>query len=182
MTLKLNMDGNKMFKMTLERQLNKSGLEFQLNGFNEISLKDDLEDSQIEELKSLLSSYGIEIIVEKNLKIHLIKKAIKEMLTMVDFNTIKISKYLSKKLNYKYTDLANIFAEYSFCTIENYIILQKVELVKKMILQNDQTLTEISFILNYSSIAHLSSQFKKITGLSPTVFKRIVQRRLELKL
>jgi len=179
--LKLIFDGHKIFKMMLQQQLDKSGLDYRLNGFNEIHLIEDLDTFQMEQLKNLLAKYGIEIIIDqKNLKVQQIKEAIQDMLKMEDFNTIKISKYLSSKLNNNYNDLASLFSEYSYCTIENYIIIQKVERIKEMLLDDNITLTEISYQLNYSSIAHLSAQFKKITGLNPTTFRRVLQKRKEL--
>jgi AraC-like DNA-binding protein len=89
-----------------------------------------------------------------------------------------ISHYLSDKLNFSYGHLANIFSENTYTSIENFIIIQKVERAKKLIIEEE--LTEISYKLNYSSVAYLSSQFKKVTGLTPSMFKRIVDKRRKL--
>ena len=91
-----------------------------------------------------------------------------------------ISHYLSDKLNLSYGYLSNVFSEYTYTSIENFIIIQKIEKAKKLIIEEELTLTEISFILNYSSVAYLSSQFKKVTGLTPSMFKRIVDKRRRL--
>ena len=88
----------------------------------------------------------------------------------------KNSDYISKKLNYDYTYLANTFSEEMGVTIENYIIAQKIERVKELLLYKEFNLTQISYQLHYSSVAHLSYQFKKVTGLTPTFFKKLKYR------
>ena len=110
-----------------------------------------------------------------------IKDAIVEMIFEKDKMPITtISHYLSDKLNLSYGYLSNVFSEYTYTSIENFIIIQKIEKAKKLIIEEELTLTEISFILNYSSVAYLSSQFKKETGLTPSMFKRIVDKRRRL--
>ncbi|HMG14842.1 MAG TPA: AraC family transcriptional regulator [Saprospiraceae bacterium] len=181
MILNLKIDGNKMFKMMLERQLEKAGLEYHLNDNYELFIKQELNQEELDQLNILLANYGIEVRVDqKDLMVIQIKEAILEMLQLDDFNTIKISKYLSKKLNNRYNELAVVFSEHSFCTIESFIIIQKVEMVKEFLLNEKISLSEIAYRLNYSSISHLSAQFKKITGLSPTIFKRVIERRREM--
>ena len=82
-------------------------------------------------------------------------------------------------MNLSYGYISNLFSEYTFSSIENYFIIQKIERAKKLIIEEDLTLTEISYKLNYSSVAHLSGQFKKTTGLTPSMFKRIIEKRRE---
>ncbi len=90
---------------------------------------------------------------------------------------VKISAYIAERVNYSYGYLAALFSEITYTSIENFIILQKIERAKQMILTGDLTLTEIAFRLNYSSVAHLSSQFKKTTGLTPSVFQSIIKKK-----
>jgi AraC-like DNA-binding protein len=92
---------------------------------------------------------------------------------------VNYSDYISQKLGYDYTYLANIFSEVKGITIQQYIILNKIEKVKELLLYDELNLTEISYRLHYSSVAHLSNQFKKITGLTPTFFKRLQKKRNE---
>ena len=90
-----------------------------------------------------------------------------------EFPEINFSVFLSEKLNHNYTYLSNLFSEVKGTTIEHFIILHKIERVKELIVYDELNLTEIAFKLNYSSVAHLSNQFKKITGLTPTFFKKL---------
>jgi AraC-like DNA-binding protein len=92
---------------------------------------------------------------------------------------VNYSEYISQKLNYDYTYLANIFSEVKGITVQQYIINHKIERVKELLLYNELSLTEISYKLHYSSVAHLSNQFKKVTGLSPSYFKQIKQKRVQ---
>jgi AraC-like DNA-binding protein len=89
--------------------------------------------------------------------------------------------YLSKKLNQSYGFLSNLFSEVTFTSIENFIILHKIEYTKQLIIKSDLTLTEIAYKLNYSSVAHLSTQFKNTTGITPSAFQRIITKRRLLK-
>jgi AraC-like DNA-binding protein len=90
---------------------------------------------------------------------------------------VNYSDYISEKINHDYTYLSNIFSEVKGITIQQFIINHKIERVKELLLYDELNLTEISYILNYSSVAHLSNQFKKVTGLSPTFFKQLKQKR-----
>lgn len=130
----------------------------------------------------LLDPYGIEIV--KNQKTILIQK-IKDTIVDMVFNenisvNVKSSVYLSEKLKYSYGHLSTLFSEVTYTSIENFIILQKIEFAKQLIISNELSLTEIAFKLNYSSIAHLSSQFKNITGMTPSAFQRVIIKRKEL--
>jgi AraC-like DNA-binding protein len=89
------------------------------------------------------------------------------------------SDYISKKLGYDYTYLSNTFSEVKGITIQHYIITHKIERAKELLLYDELTLTEIAYKLNYSSVAHLSNQFKKITGLTPSYFKEMKDKRLK---
>ena len=87
-----------------------------------------------------------------------------------------MSSFLSEKLNYSYSYLSSLFSEVTYTSIENFIILQKIERAKRLIIEGEYTLTEISDMLSYSSVAYLSAQFKKTTGLTPTSFQSIVKK------
>ena len=104
--------------------------------------------------------------------------AITEMIHYSDeVPKVNYSEYISEKLNYNYTYLSNLFMEVKGITIQQFIILNKIDRVKELLLYNELSLTEISYKLNYSSVAHLSNQFKKVTGLSPSFFKQLKQKR-----
>jgi len=106
-----------------------------------------------------------------------IKDTITEMVNSEEPLTVKSSVYLTEKLNHSYGYLSNLFSEVTYTSIENFIIIQKIELAKNLIINNQLTLTEIAFKLNYSSVAHLSTQFKNITGITPSAFQRIIAKR-----
>ena len=128
-------------------------------------------------MQANLKRYGIDILSDqKSQLIQRIKNVIMDMIGREKLPASKISLYLAEKMNMNYSYISTLFSEYTHSSIENYIILQKIEKAKKLLLQ-ELSLTEISYILNYSSVAHLSGQFKKTTGLSPSVFKKIIDGR-----
>ena len=94
---------------------------------------------------------------------------------------IKSSVYLSEKLKHSFGYLSNLFSEVTYTSIENFIILQKIERVKQLIIINELSLTEIAYLLSYSSVAHLSTQFKNTTGITPSTFQRIIKKRREIR-
>ncbi len=114
----------------------------------------------------------------KTILVEKIKSVIIEIVNQADEPlATNFSYYLTQKINYNYTYMANIFSSIVGITIENYIIINKIEKVKELIMYDNLTLTEISIQLNYSSVAHLSAQFKKVTGLTPTFFKQLQQQK-----
>ena len=141
---------------------------------------DALSMAQIEEFKIALLKSGLELIDDKkSILIEKIKHVIVEMIYQSDVRLkMNFSDYLSERLNYDYTYLANIFSEHQSTTIEKYIILNKIELIKDLMAYNELSLTEISWKLHYSSVAHLSTQFKKVTGVTPSHFKNSERRSL----
>ncbi|MBK8497117.1 MAG: AraC family transcriptional regulator [Ferruginibacter sp.] len=145
----------------------------------EIETKEELSDSEKVKLNNLIKKVGLELLENKQGAI--IEKIRKVVVDYVYHTEEKIitnfSDYLSKKLNYNYTYLANLFSEVEASTIEQYVIALKIERIKELIMFKDMTLTEISYKLHYSSVAHLSAQFKKVTGLSPSHFKRLKNNR-----
>jgi len=162
-------------KMVVKAALDKLGLHYTRVELGQVQILENLTDEQRQQLKSELLKYGLELMDDKRaILIEKIKNTVVEMVHYSD-DPLKInfSDFLSNKLNYDYTYLANLFSEVTGITIEQYIIAHKIERVKELLIYNELTLTEISYLLNYSSVAHLSNQFKKVTGLTPTFFKRL---------
>jgi AraC-like DNA-binding protein len=179
MKLQIKYDLNTTTKVVLQEQLERLEIPYQITGFGEIEITSAITDIQQHELKAALSKYGIEILDNpKNMIVQKIKNAIIEMVYLEDkLLSSKTSDFIAGKLNLSYGHLAALFSEVTYTSIENYIILQKIELAKNLIIEGKLTLTEISYKLNYSSVAHLSNQFKKTTGLTPSAFKRIIDKR-----
>jgi AraC-like DNA-binding protein len=117
---------------------------------------------------------------KKSILIERIKNVIIDMIHYSEeIPKVNFSEYISEKLHYDYTYLANVFSEVKGMTIQQFIILHKIEKVKELLLYDELNLTEISYKLHYSSVSHLSNQFKKITGLSPSFFKQLKQKRIQ---
>ncbi len=175
--VKYNM--NALCKRVLTEQLDKLSFNYTLIGFTEIEVKEVLTAEKWNELSLCLDCYGIEVVEShKSILVQKIKDAIIEMIYIEEqLPTSKISDHLAEKLLHSYGYLANLFSEVTFTSIENFIILQKIERAKHFISINELTFTEISFRLNYSSLAHFSTQFKNTTGLTPSAFQRIIKKR-----
>ena len=175
--VKYNM--NALCKQVLAEQLDKLSLNYTLIGFTEVEIEETLSDEKWAALNLCLDCYGIEVVEShKSILVQKIKDAIIEMIYIEEaLPTSKISDYLAEKLLHSYGYLANLFSEVTFTSIENFIILQKIERAKHFISTNELTFTEISFKLNYSSLAHFSTQFKNTTGLTPSAFQRIIKKR-----
>jgi len=160
-------------------ELKKMGLHYVLLDLGMVEILEEITEDQREELKVNLLRSGLELMDDKkSILIDKIKNVIIEMIhhseEMPDTN---YSDYISKKLNYDYTYLSNIFSEVKGITIQQFIINHKIEKVKELLLYDELNLTQISYKLHYSSVAHLSNQFKKVTGLSPSYFKQLKQKR-----
>lgn len=181
MNILVKYDVTRLCKMVMQQQVQQLDVKYDIIGLNEIELKKILTEEQTEKLKSLFEEYGIEII--DNQKTALVQKIKDTIVSMVwndnNLPNITTSLYLADKLNHSYGYLSNLFSETTFTSIENFIIIQKIERAKDMLLNGNYTLTEISYQLNYSSVAHLSNQFKKTTGLTPSAFQRIIKARRE---
>ncbi len=176
----IKIDTNTACKAIVKEQFEARGIDFELLNSTEVTIKRQINDDQLSILEQQLSHYGIELISNpKNQLIQKIKDTIVTLVHEPDMPLTTISVYLSDKLNLSYGYISNLFSEYTFSSIENYFIIQKIERAKKLIIEEDLTLTEISYKLNYSSVAHLSGQFKKTTGLTPSMFKRIIEKRRE---
>ena len=166
-------------KMMVKSELEKLGLHYGAVELGEAEVKEQITDEQREQLKIALLKSGLELMDDKKaVLIEKIKNVIIEMVHYADeLPRIKNSEYISQKLQHDYTYLANLFSETTGITIEHYIIAHKIERVKELLLYDELNLTEISYRLNYSSVAHLSNQFKKITGLSPSFYKKLKKKR-----
>lgn len=161
-------------KMLVKDELTKLKLHFIVN-MGEVEIMENITDDQREQLRLALRESGLELMDDK--KAMLIEKIKTIIIEMVHFSDelpkSNFSDYLSEKLNLDYTYLSNIFSEYQGNTIEKFIIIHKIERVKELIIYNEVNLTEIAYMMHYSSVAHLSNQFKKITGLTPSHFKQL---------
>lgn len=176
----IKFDFNTACKKILEEKLDECQIKHRILGFGEVEFLERLSPEKLDLFSKSLRTYGIEIV--KNQKTILIQK-IKDTLMDMVFNenvNVKSSVYLSEKLGYSYGHLSSLFSEVTYTSIENFIILQKIEHAKQLIINNELSLTEIAFKLNYSSMAHLSSQFKNITGITPSAFQRIIKKRREI--
>lgn len=177
----LKFDFNVVTKKLLEEKLEGLGVKFNIVGFGEIEFLETLKPEKMDEITLLLNSYGIEVIEnQKSILVQKIKDLITEMVVQENNLNVKSSVYLAEKLNHSYGYLSNLFSEVTYTSIENYIILQKIELAKQLIVNEKLSLTEIAYKLNYSSVAHLSTQFKNTTGITPTAFQRIIERRRKI--
>lgn len=171
--------------LAVEDILRKAGISFQKVVTGEIYLEEEIGGEQKEQLKKDLAGIGLELIdnrmsglIEK-IKQLVIKKA-RNVVGETD-NKTKLSNYLSDKLHHEYTYLSSFFSSVEGRTIENYFIEQRIEKAKELLVYGQLTLSEIAYELEYSSVAHLSSQFKKITGLTPSYFKQVgTQKRKSL--
>jgi AraC-like DNA-binding protein len=182
MKLYLKYDINKAYKKILEDQLDSLDLSYTLIAFGEVDVRQDIPKLKLKELELRLNEYGIEIVEsQRSVMIQKIKDAIVEMVYMDEkLPTSKISTFLAQKLKHSYGYISNLFSDVTYNSIEKYIILQKIERAKQLIITNDFNYTEIAWKLNYSSVAHFSTQFKNTTGLTPTAFKRIISKRRNL--
>src|SRR5690554_2349263 len=167
-------------KIVVEQELEKIGLHCVKVDPGTIQIKEDIGEKQKQELQRNLKKYGLELLDDRrNILIEKIKAVIIEMVHYSEeMPKVNYSDYISEKLGYDYTYLANTFSEVKGTTIQQYIIINKIERVKELLMYGELNLTEISYKLHYSSVAHLSNQFKKVTGLTPTHFKNMKKKRL----
>jgi len=165
-------------KMAVKEELKKLGLHFIVE-MGVVDIMEDITEVQREQLSIALLKSGLELINDK--KAVLIEKIKSVIIEMVHFSNelpkINFSDYLSEKLHYDYTYLANIFSEVQGITIEKFIISHKIERIKELIIYNELNLTEIAREMHYSSVSHLSRQFKTMTGYTTSYFKRLKNKR-----
>lgn len=166
-------------KMVVKDELKKLGWHFIVVDLGEVEIMENISAEQREQLKIVLLASGLELMDNKRaILIEKIKNVIIEMVHHAD-EMIKtnFSDFLSKKLDHDYTYMANLFSEIQGTTIEQFIISHKIERIKELIIYDELNITEIAWKMNYSSVAHLSNQFKKMTGLSPSHFKQLKDKR-----
>lgn len=164
-------------RVIIEDYLKEMGIEFTFEGPAEIQAR--ISEDQRVEINKKVARYGIDL-SEKvpNDLVEQIKRAIIDLVYRAESRPMtNISEYLSKKLNYSYGHLTAVFSEATYTSIAHFTIMQKIERAKELLLQNNLTLTEISYQLNYSSVAYLSNQFKMVTGLTPSRFQEIMKKK-----
>lgn len=167
-------------KMLVKDELKKLGLHFVFVDLGEVDIMEELSAEQLNELKTALLRSGLELMDDKKaVLLEKIKAAVIEMIYLDNDDIIKInfSAYLGKKLQQDYTYLANLFSEVQGSTIEQFVIAHKIERIKELMIYGKLNITEIAWKMNYSSVAHLSNQFKKATGLSPLHFNQLRNKR-----
>ena len=166
-------------KLMVKEELKKLGIKYVVIDLGVVEILEDISPEQHDQLKQNLLKSGLELLDDKrSILIERIKNVIVEMIHYSDeLPKINYSDYISEKLGYDYTYLSNIFSEVKGITLQQYIIIHRIEKVKELLIYDELNLTEISYRLQYSSVAHLSNQFKKITGLTPTFYKQLNQKR-----
>ncbi|MCX6351864.1 MAG: AraC family transcriptional regulator [Bacteroidetes bacterium] len=166
-------------KAAVRDELKKLGLHFVVVDLGEVDVMETLSTEQWDELKFALFEIGFELMDDKRaMLIEKIKNVVIEMVHHTEeLVKVNFSSFLSEKLNHDYTYLSNLFSEVQGTTIEQFIISHKIERVKELLIYGELNLTEISYRMNYSSVAHLSNQFKKVTGLTPSHFKQLKEKR-----
>lgn len=166
-------------KMLVKSELEKLGLTSISIDLGTVEIQGDITKEQLESFRKNLQKSGLELLDDKkNILVEKIKSVIIEMIHYSDvIPEVNDSDYISEKLGYDYTYLSNTFSEVKGITIQQYIIMHKIEKVKELLIYDELTLTEIAYQLHYSSVAHLSNQFKKVTGLTPTYFKELKEKR-----
>ncbi len=166
-------------KMLVKFELRKLHIPFESVDLGVIELKEPLSPEQHDLLDMHLKRSGLELLDDrKNVLVEKVKLVIIEMIHYAEsLPKQNYSDYISEKVGYDYTYLSNVFSEVKGITIQHFIILNKIERVKELILYDELSISEIAYRLNYSSVAHLSAQFKKVTGLSPAYFKSMAKKR-----
>ncbi|MDZ7715314.1 MAG: AraC family transcriptional regulator [Balneolaceae bacterium] len=166
-------------KMFVKNELQKLGLNCVSVELGMVEVEDNITEEQLETFSKNLKKGGLELLDnKKQILVEKIKNVIVEMVHYADeVPKVNNSDYISEKLGYDYTYLSNTFTEVKGTTIQQYIIQHKIERAKELLLYDELTLSEIAWKLHYSSVAHLSNQFKKVTGLSPSYFKQLKNKR-----
>ena len=166
-------------KLVVKEELKKLGLHYIIVELGEVEIFEQISGEQHDSFRVALQRSGLELMDDKkSMVIEKIKNIIIELVHYSDEPLeVNFSEFLSKRLNHDYTYLANLFSEVQGTTIEKFLITHKIERVKELLVYNELNLTEIAYRMNYSSVAHLSSQFKKITGLTPSHFKQLKNKK-----
>lgn len=166
-------------KNIVQEEMKNLGLRYIVLDLGMVEVLEDITPEQRDQLKKNLLQSGLELLDDKkSILIEKIKNVIVKMIHYSDeLPKVNYSDYISEKLDHNYTYLSNTFSEVKGITIQQFIIIHKIERVKELLLYDELTLTQISYQLHYSSVAHLSNQFKKVTGLSPSFYKQMKHKR-----
>src|SRR5688572_20699623 len=166
-------------KRIVQDELAKLGLNYTTVELGEVEVPENISVEQHDQIKAALLKWELELMVDK--KSILIQKIKSVVIELVHYTEeplgITFSQFLSQKLNHDYTYLANLFSEVQGISIEKFVIACKIERVKELLVYNQLNLTEIAYLMHYSNVAHLSTQFKKVTGLTPSYFKHLKNKR-----
>lgn len=162
-------------KTLVKTELEKLGFHYILVDLGEVEIVEDLSTEQLKQLDDELLQSGLSLISDhKSILIEQIKNTVIELVHYTDEQIkINFSDYLSEKLNYDYTYLANLFSEHQGVNIEHFLLTHRIEKVKELLVYDEMNISEIAYKLHFSSTAHLSNQFKKMTGLTPSDYKRL---------
>jgi AraC-like DNA-binding protein len=166
-------------KMVVKSELEKLGLRPLAVDLGEVEIAADLEGYQRQDVHAALQKFGFALLDDKkSVIIERVKNLIVDLVQNKN-NQLKtnLSDYLSRELNHDYTYITNLFTQVEGTTIEQYFIAQKIERVKELLVYDEMSLSEISYQLNYSSVSHLSKQFKKVTGLTPSHYKQLKEKK-----
>lgn len=179
MHLHLKYQADTLFRKVLAEELREHGIDFTFSGGQTIQLASGYDKQKLKAVEGTLKACGIEIIQdEQSLLIQQIKDLLSKMVTHPhSCGNQKVSAYLTDQLPYSYSYLSKTFSEYTHYSIEQYLILTKIDVAKNLLVEDKLSLTEIAYRLNYCSVAHLSKQFKKNTGLTPTAFYELIKKR-----
>lgn len=181
MKIFIKFDFNAVCRKVLEDKLIKYNIKHRILGFGEVEILEKTDNQKFNEFSEELKEYGIDIIEnQKTILVQKMKDTINDMIHSPELVNVKSSVYLAEKLSHSYGYLSNLFSDVTYTSVENYIIMQKIEYAKQLIVSSQLSLTEIAFKLNYSSVAHLSTQFKNVTGITPSAFQRIITKRREI--
>jgi AraC-like DNA-binding protein len=166
--------------MVVKNELKKLGIQYVAVDLGEADIKDEISDEMLQHLDKALRKSGLELMDDKrSMLVERIKMVIIELVHYTDDQIkVNLSDHLAEKLNHNYTYLSNLFTEVKGTTIEKFYLAHKIEKVKELLVYDELNLSEIAFKLHYSSVAHLSNQFKKMTGLTPSHFKHLKLKRL----
>jgi AraC-like DNA-binding protein len=168
--------------MVVKEELSKLGLHYTSVELGEAEIPETISAGQLDQIRAALLRSGLELMDDR--KSVLIQKIKNVIIALVHYSeeplALNLSDYLSETLNYDYTYLAKLFSEVQGSTIEKFFITHKIERVKELLVYNELNLTEIAYRMHYSSVAHLSAQFKKVTGLTPSHFKQLKEKRSSL--
>jgi len=166
-------------KIAVKEELKKLGLHFIFVDLGKVEIMENISELQKKNLKTALLRLGLDLMDDK--RTELIEEIKSSVIQMIHYSeeTVKVnfSVFLSEKLNFDYTYLSNLFSEVQGTTLEHFIISHKIERIKELIIYDELNITEIARMMNYSSVAYLSNQFKRITGFSPSQFKQLTDKR-----